>query len=247
MMGTKFKTGLAIVCGMSVALMAGVVRAEGDAGKAKKETPANPVGADAKWDTKVDGGAPPAPIALTEKQTAIVKKVSGFFNALQSMNGAFVQTASDNKRMKGKFYVNRPGKFRFDYSLPSKQVIISDGTSLAIQDHDINTEDRYTLDQTPFRLLLRQDVDLARDANIVDVQEADGAITLTMADKDPDAPGKIKISFTTAPKLELKEWITTDAQGQDTRVEVSGLTFGTELDQKLFKIEAVGLGDQKMQ
>ncbi len=58
--------------------------------------------------------------------------------------------------MKGKFLLKRPGRFRFDYSLPSKQIIISDGEYLAIQDLDLNNEDRVALDQTPFRLLLRQ-------------------------------------------------------------------------------------------
>ena len=68
--------------------------------------------------------------------------------------------------MKGKFSLKRPGRFRFDYSLPSKQVIISDGEYLAIQDLDLNNEDRVALDQTPFRLLLRKDVDIARDGCI---------------------------------------------------------------------------------
>ena len=76
------------------------------------------------------------------------------------MKGTFIQTDADNKRMKGKFFVKRPGRFRFDYSLPSKQIIVSDGENLAIQDLDLNNEDRVSLDQTPFRLLLRKDVDL---------------------------------------------------------------------------------------
>ncbi len=71
-----------------------------------------------------------------------------------------MQIGADKKRMRGKFFVKRPGRFRFDYSLPSKQIIVSDGEYLAIQDLDLNNEDRVSLDQTPFRLLLRKDVDL---------------------------------------------------------------------------------------
>ena len=102
-------------------------------------------------------------IQLDDKQVALTKKVSEYFNTLADMKGAFVQTTSDNKRMKGKFMIKRPGRFRFDYSLPSKQLIISDGEYLAIQDLDLNNEDRVALDQTPFRLLLRKDVDLIRE------------------------------------------------------------------------------------
>ncbi len=179
-------------------------------------------------------------VALDDHQTKLVQKVSDYFSSLQNLRGAFVQIGADNKRMKGKFFVKRPGRFRFDYSLPSKQVIVSDGQYLAIQDFDLNNEDRVSLDQTPFRLLLRKDVDLLRDAKIIEVQQADDLIVLGLQDKDPDTPGKIKLFLATKPNLELKEWITTDAQGLDTRIEVSELVKTDELDDNKFKIQQLG-------
>lgn len=192
------------------------------------------------WNAEVakTGGA----IVLNDEQTEIVKKVNTYFNGLTDLKGAFAQTTlGDNKRMRGKFMVKRPGRFRFDYARPSRQIIISDGIYLAIQDLDLNNEDRVALDQTPFRLLLRKDVDLIRDAIITEIQESDDLITLGMRDKSPDAPGKIRLFIAKKPDLELKEWVTTDSQGMDTRVEVSELSKSETLDAKLFKIEAVSL------
>jgi outer membrane lipoprotein-sorting protein len=37
------------------------------------------------------------------------------------------------------------------------------------------------------------------------------------------------------PALELKEWITTDSQGLDTRVELTEVTKADDLDPNLFK------------
>jgi outer membrane lipoprotein-sorting protein len=198
------------------------------------------VGAGAGWDTKVAPGDSSC-LSLDDTQTAALKTVTDYFAGLTSLKGAFAQTGTDNKRMKGKFFVLRPGRFRFDYSLPSKQVIISDGEYLAIQDLDLNNEDRVELNQTPFRLLLRKDVDLARDACMKEVQIAEDLIVVTLQDKSPDTPGRIKLFLATKPQVELKEWVTTDAQGADTRVEVSELAMGEKLDDALFKIEAVGL------
>jgi len=147
---------------------------------------------------------------------------------------------TDKKRMKGKFFVKRPGRFRFDYSLPSRQIIVSDGEYLAIQDLDLNNEDRVALDQTPFRLLLRKDVDLLRDAKITEVQQADDLIVLGIEDKSPDSPGRIKLFLATKPNMELKEWVTTDAQGLDTRIELSQLVKADDLDANLFKIQQLG-------
>ncbi len=207
----------------------------------KKEAPAN--GAAPAWNatTKVDQKAGVSGIALDEKQTAIVTKVGAYFNGLNNLKGSFVQTGADKKRMKGKFYLKRPGRFRFDYSLPSKQIIISDGEYLAIQDLDLNNEDRVAIDQTPFRLLMRKDVDLIRDARILEVQEADDLAIVSLQDKDPDTPGRIKLFMVTKPAMELKEWVTLDAQGLETRVEVADLVKSEEVDSTLFKIQPVGL------
>jgi outer membrane lipoprotein-sorting protein len=167
-------------------------------------------------------------------QIETIKKVSGYFNTLNTLKGTFVQTNAQNKRERGKFYVKRPGRFRFDYALPSKQIIISDGKYLAIQDLDLKNEDTYELDNTPFRLLLRKDVDLMRDALIGEVQEADDLIVISLKDKSPDAPGAIKLFLAKKPTLELKEWVTSDAQGGTTRVEVSELNKTDAIDDKLF-------------
>jgi outer membrane lipoprotein-sorting protein len=189
------------------------------------------------WTAKTQGSAPAE--GTTAKvfdaaQIETIKKVSGYFNELNTLRGVFVQTNAQNKRERGKFYVKRPGRFRFDYALPSKQIIISDGKYLAIQDLDLKNEDTYDLDNTPFRLLLKKDVDLMRDALIGDVQEADDLIVISIKDKSPDAPGAIKLFLAKKPTLELKEWVTSDAQGGTTRVELSDVNKTEAIDDKLF-------------
>ena len=49
-----------------------------------------------------------------------------------------------------------------------------------IQDLDINTDDRLMVDQTPFRVLLKKDVDLLRDARILEVQEASDLVIVAL-------------------------------------------------------------------
>lgn len=208
-----------------------------------KQQPSNPVGGPA-WAAKVNPEAQVAGVALDPKQIEIVKKVGTYFNDLQTLRGNFVQTASDNKKLRGKFYVKKPGRLRFEYNLPSKQLIVSDGQQLAIQDLDLGTDDRLALEQTVFRILLRKDVDLMRDARILDVQESDDLIVLSLQDKSPDTSGRIRLFMAKGATLELKEWVTVDAQGE-TRVELSSVTKAEELDAGLFKIESPSLKKQQ--
>jgi outer membrane lipoprotein-sorting protein len=179
-------------------------------------------------------------ITLDAHQKAVVDKISGYFTAIHTMEGSFVQTGSDNRRMKGKFYVQRPGRFRFDYARPSRQIVISDGRYLAVQDLDLHNEDRVDLDQTPFRLVLSTDVNLVRDAKIMEVEESDDRIEIALQDKNHDVAGQLKLVLATKPELQLKEFVTRDAQGVDTRVEVSDLAKGVQLDADQFKIGPLG-------
>ena len=175
-----------------------------------------------------------AGIALDDKQTAALKEVSKYFNDLKQLKGSFNQTNADGKKMRGKFLIKQPGKFRFDYASGSKMIIVSDGKYLSVQDLDLKTDSSWELDRTPFRMLLRKDVDLARDAAILDVQDVDDLIIVSIQDKNPDTIGRIKLFVAKKPTLELKEWVTTDAQGIDTRIEVGDLNKTEEIASDLF-------------
>jgi len=218
----------------------GVASASVMAQDAKKGLPTNPVGA-GTWTQTVNKEPLSGGEELDKKQLEIVQRVNAYFNQMPDLKGNFVQTSADNKRARGKFYIKRPGKFRFDYASPSRLLILSDGDYLVIQDSDIKTDDRVGLDQTPFRVLLRKDVDLLRDARILEVKDVDDVIAVALQDKSPDAPGRIKLFLSKKPSLELREWITTDSQGLDTRVELSELTKADDLDPGLFKPPAIAL------
>jgi len=216
--------------------MVGLAPASALAQDAKKPVPPNPVGASGgNWTQSVSKEAAIAGEEFDKKQIELIQKVNTYFNQMSDIKGQFVQTSADNKRLRGKFYVKRPGRFRFDYGAPSRLVVLSDGEYLVIQDFDINTDQRHPLDQTPFRILLRKDVDLLRDARITEIKEVDDVISLALQDKSPDNPGRIKLFLAKKPGLELKEWITTDTQGLETRIELTEVSKAENLDPALFK------------
>jgi outer membrane lipoprotein-sorting protein len=168
------------------------------------------------------------------KQLDLIQKITGYFNDMGDMKGSFEQTSPDGKRLKGRIAVKRPSFFRFEYNRPSRQVIISDGKTMIIQDLDLKTDDRWSLDQTPFRIVLRKDVDLLRDSKVLEVGETDDRLYLSLQDKSPDTVGRLKLLFQKKPGLELKEWITTDRQGLDTKVELTEFAKADDLDPNLF-------------
>jgi outer membrane lipoprotein-sorting protein len=181
---------------------------------------------------------------FTPKQLDLIQKISGFFNQMGDMKGEFLQTSPDGKKLRGKIYVKRPSFFRFEYSRPSRQLIISDSKMMAVVDLDLKTDNRYGLDTTPFKMVLKKEVDLGRDARVLDVGETDTRIFIALQDKDPNTQGRLRLSFTRKAPLELKEWVTTDSQG-DTQVELTEFVKADNLDPKLFEPPPVFL--QKLQ
>ncbi|MBU1209829.1 MAG: outer membrane lipoprotein carrier protein LolA [Alphaproteobacteria bacterium] len=231
-------TAVAVALVFAASIVAGVTGPSRLAAEDAQKPAANAAGTGWSAEVAPDGSSA---ITLDEYQTKTVEKINGYFNSMKTLQGRFVQTGADGEVMKGEFMMKRPGMFRFNYARPSRQVIISDGTYLAIQDHDLKNEDRVALDQTPFRVLLRSDVDLLRDAHITEVQENDTSLLLALQDKSPDTPGSIRLLLDkSSENLELKEWITTDAQGLDTRVEVGNIERDNEIEASKFVIKAPG-------
>ena len=148
----------------------------------------------AGWDAAVEAAPASTPL-LGAEQDAAVQRINAYFNGITNLQGTFEQIDSNNKRATGRFYVQRPGKLRFDYAPPSPLRIVADGAYLAIEDLDLKTIEKYPLKSTPFRLLLGDGVDLARDARIVGVESGDGSLAITVEDKNGEAAGQIRLLF----------------------------------------------------
>ena len=231
---------MAIIGGRTVltALIACLATCGASAQNTRKVAPANPVAVDVLGrETQASRMAGD----MDSQQIELINKVSAYFNQMNSLRGEFVQTSAGGKRLRGKFYVKRPGRFRLDYARPSRLVIVSDGRHVAIQDHDLKTDDRWELEQTPFGVVLRQDVNLLRDASFFEVQETDDTIVVAFEDKNQQAPGPLKMFLAKKPTLELRKWITKDLQGLDTLVELSNIAHADDFAPDLFKPASVTL------
>jgi outer membrane lipoprotein-sorting protein len=187
----------------------------------------------AGWDAAVDAAPGPTPL-IGEQQDAAVQRINAYFNGITNLQGNFEQIDANNKHATGRFYVQRPGKLRFDDAPPSELRIVADGHFLAIEDSGLKTIEKYPLESTPFRLLLGDGVDLARDARIVGVESQEGSLAIALEDKGGDATGQIKLYFDTNPELKLKQWVITDAQGSATSVTVANMVPGRKVAADFF-------------
>jgi outer membrane lipoprotein-sorting protein len=187
----------------------------------------------AGWEAAVEAAPGPTPL-IGEQQAKAVQRINAYFNGITNLQGSFDQVDSTNKHTSGRFYVQRPGRIRFDYAPPSALRIVADGAFLAIEDSDLKTVEKYPIKSTPFRLLLTDAVDLGRDARIVGVESEEGTLAISLEDNGGDAAGTIKLTFDNGPELRLKQWLITDAQGLTTQVTVDNIVSGRKVAADFF-------------
>jgi outer membrane lipoprotein-sorting protein len=175
--------------------------------------------------------------AFSPVQRAHVDRVSSSLSNVQQLVGNFVQVGPDGRRVKGEFYIQKPGKVRFEYEPPSPIEIVADGQSVVVRDRKLATQDLYPLAQTPLRFLLSDRIDLLRDTNVISVRADDHYITITIEEKQPVVGTSKLMVMLGAKDYQLKQWTVTDPQGYDTTVAVSNLDSSKRPDPGLFKID----------
>jgi outer membrane lipoprotein-sorting protein len=170
-------------------------------------------------------------------QKAQAAKVSAYLSSLQTLVGNFVQVGPDGSRAKGDFYIQKPGKVRFEYEPPNPIAIIADGSALAVRDRKLATQEIYPLSQTPLRYLLSDRIDLLKDTNVVSVTADDVFISITIEEKNALIGTSRLMLMVGAKDGQLKQWTVTDPQGYDTTVAVYNLDSSRKVDPGLFKID----------
>src|SRR5205814_458783 len=170
-------------------------------------------------------------------QKAQAAKVSSYLSSLQTLVGNFVQVGPDGSKTKGDFYIQKPGKVRFEYEAPSPIAIIADGSSLAVRDRKLATQDIYPLSQTPLRYLLSDRIDLLKDTNVVSVTSDDLFVSILIEERQLLLGTSRLLLMVGAKDGQLKQWTVTDPQGYDTTVAVYNLDTSRRVDPGMFKID----------
>jgi outer membrane lipoprotein-sorting protein len=175
--------------------------------------------------------------SFDSNQKAQAAKVSAYLSSLQNLVGNFVQVGPDGTKTKGDFFIQKPGKVRFEYDPPNPIDIVADGTTLIVRDRKLATQDIYPLSQTPLRYLLSDRIDLMKDTNVVNVTADDLFVSVTIEEKQALVGTSRLMLMVGAKDGQLKQWTVTDPQGYDTTVAVYNLDTTKKIDPGMFKID----------
>jgi outer membrane lipoprotein-sorting protein len=177
------------------------------------------------------------PTAVDTSPRAILDRVNASLNAMNVLQADFVQTSGNGRRSEGRLYVLKPGRLRFEYDPPNPVEIVADGSKVAIRDRKLNTQDVYPIGQTPLKFLLKEDVDIARDTKVVDVDGGRDLVSVTVEDRSTFG-GTSRVELRFDPRsYQLRQWTVTDPQGYQTTVALKNASATKPEDPFIFSID----------
>jgi outer membrane lipoprotein-sorting protein len=177
--------------------------------------------------------APMRQYELSDQQKADLDRVSAYLNSMHSLEGDFIQFDPNGQIDQGEFFIDKPGRMRFEYEPPAPILIVSDGSTVAVQNKRLNTLDRYPLWTTPLKLLLSDDVNLSHNSLITDVVEQTGMLVVQARSERTRSRADITLTFTW-PELELRQWTVIDDQGLSTTITLRDVKQNVKLSPSLF-------------
>ena len=190
--------------------------------------------------------APSKSSFLDPIQLEAVNAVNAYLNNIEHMEGDFIQINPDSTISEGRFYIRRPGKFRFDYTQPDSLLVVSDSVWLGIIDRELDTLDRYPIRYSPHYVLFKDNVNLLEDARILGIDFFEKFLVLSIEGLTDEEIGEITLHFhvrdsitESNTNLELYEWYTIDAQGLETNVKLSNVVHGKVAENSYFLVKKV--------
>lgn len=184
---------------------------------------------------QVDPANDPAGAVPAADWPALLSEVSAALAAAKTATGEFVQTNADGSVSTGSFALNRPGRIRFDYDDPTPILIVSDGTTVAMQDRELETVDRVPLGSTPLGLILSTELDVDQDTEVLGIQQNADRFGIRVSDASGELDGTLTMVFDKT-SLDLLGWLTVDSNLQTTVVDLMNVKTNQRVDPRLFRL-----------
>lgn len=172
------------------------------------------------------------------------ERLQGYLRGIKSLVSDFNQITlnADGDRAvesRGTFYLRRPGRFRWEYKRPVRQVIVADGKRVWLHDLDLNQVSHQSqakaLGGTPAQLLVIEGP-IDRHFRVIPWDAGDDREWVELRPKTKDTQVvRIRIGFI---GKHLDTLVMEDSFGQRTHFTFTGTKRNPRLDEGLFRFDA---------
>ena len=174
---------------------------------------------------------------LTDLEVAKYKKtitrVQEYLSKVTTITSEFTQVAPDGSLTTGKFFLERPGRMRWQYNPPTPILMVANGSEMIYYDYELEQISHIPLDSTLIGFLAQEKIHFDNSVGIISFAEKNGSIRIGVAQHERPSDGQLILEFSDKPLL-IRNMVVTDASGQTTTVSLNNASFGAKIDKKLF-------------
>ena len=162
-----------------------------------------------------------------------IARIETYLNGVRTLAADFIQIAPDGAISRGRFYLKRPGRLRFEYEPPASVLVVADGTYVNYFDVELGQLSQIGVYSTPLGVVVAEQVKLEGRIAVTSVERGAAVVSLTTVDTEEPGRGTLTLIFSDRP-LELRKWQIIDPQGLLTTIALDEVSTNQDLDPELF-------------
>jgi outer membrane lipoprotein-sorting protein len=170
---------------------------------------------------------------LSDSDQAVLGQVQTYLNSIRTLKARFRQTGQDGKTANGTAWLERPGRMRFEYDKPSPLLLVAGHGTAVFRDNELDQTSSIPLSQTPLGLLLADNITLTGPVTVTAFQRTPTMMLATLVRTASPGDGSLTLVLRANP-MALVGWTVVDAEGRETRIELTDIQLGGTFDQQLF-------------
>jgi chaperone LolA len=166
----------------------------------------------------------------------VASQAEKYLNAVTTMSADFQQVDSEGNIAGGKFYLQRPGKFRWEYDKRQPILIVSNGKKLMYHDKKLKELTYADLEDTLANFLAKKVIRFSGDVKLLSAKQDKGYAYITVTQKNKPEEGKLTLVFKQNP-MQITGMEVTDQNGAVTKVSFVNSVFGANIAADNFKFK----------
>ena len=181
-------------------------------------------------------------IAQVGEDNVYVNQAQNWLTDLKIAKSRFQQTDYQGNVLSGTFYINRPGRLRFEYDAPIKDFIVADGYQIHFYDGTSEQVNSGPIGATLADFILRDGNRFDEKVDVNSVRDRGDTVEIALSQKNQPGMGELIMKFSKQP-FTLKSWEIIDAQGLSTDIVLTDLQRVGSLDPTLFRMRNLNLNE----
>lgn len=171
---------------------------------------------------------------LLAKYKSDLEKIEKYLNNINSLAANFTQTTHLGEQSEGMFYLQKPGKLRWEYYGPEPLIIVVSGKTVTHYDVELDEISYLRVENKLASFLTQENIRFDdKDIIINKINKSKDYIAITISDLENEYINNVTLQFS-LKKLSIDSIITSDMAGNSSVVYFKSIEYDKPLDKKLF-------------